>query len=205
MRHLTPLLCAAIALSACGEDKQAAGKKKAQGPGNAEPAFDLGYDASKATPMNERVATLGFLNKRNGEIRDLKMKPGEAVRIGRAIIRLRACERTSPWEQEQLTGAFFQLDVQGADGGWRRSFSGWNYKESPSLNPVQHPIFDVWTKDCQMEIPAAGPNSVTVKGGSAPAATSGAKKSAPAAAAADDSAPAESDSGTDNADDSNEE
>ena len=50
------------------------------------------------TPMAERVATLGFLNKRNGLTRDLELRPGQSIRIGRAIVRLRACERTAPWE-----------------------------------------------------------------------------------------------------------
>ena len=40
------------------------------------------------TPMAQRVAVLGLLNKRNGLTRDLTMKPGEAVRLGEAIVRL---------------------------------------------------------------------------------------------------------------------
>jgi hypothetical protein len=112
------------------------------------------------TPMAERLAVIGLLNKRNGESRDLTMKPGQAVRVGNAIVRLRACERTGPWEPEQYTGAFAQLDVQGVDRRWRRVFSGWLYKERPSLNVVQHPIYDVWVKSCTMSFPAGGADTV---------------------------------------------
>lgn len=204
LRYMVPLLFTSLTLTACLGEKKEETKKQAKSAGYKEPAFEPAYDVSKATPMAERVATLGFLNKRNGETRELKMKPGEAVRIGRAIIRLRACERTGPWEQEQLTGSFFQVDIQGADNKWRRAYSGWNYKETPSLNPVQHPIYDVWTKDCQMDIPGVGPNSVTGGGGKATEASIR-KKSAPSAAANDDNGPAESDSETDSAQDSNDE
>jgi hypothetical protein len=114
------------------------------------------------TPMPQRVAVIGLLNKRNGETRDLTMKPGEAFRVGEAIVRLRACERTAPWEQDQLTGAFLQLDVQGTDRRWRRVFSGWTYKEQPALNVVQHGIYDVWPKSCTMSFPAAGPDTVSL-------------------------------------------
>ena len=76
-----------------------------------------------ATPMNERVAVLGILNKRNGEAREFKLKPGQAGRIGDVIVRLRACERTAPWEADQLTGAFIQVDVLQLDRSWRRVFS----------------------------------------------------------------------------------
>ena len=115
-----------------------------------------------ATPMAERVAVIGLLNKRNGDARDLTLKPGQAVRVGDTVIRLRACEETAPWENEHLTGAFVQLDVRGADRHWRRAFSGWLYKERPSLNVVQHPIYDVWTKSCTMSFPDKGPDTVVL-------------------------------------------
>jgi hypothetical protein len=118
-----------------------------------------------ATPMAERIATLGILNKRNGLSRDLKMKPGDAVRIGDAVIRMKACDQTEPWEREKLTGAFVQLIVLGADTKWRKVFSGWLYKETPSLNVVEHPVYDVWVKACAMSHPDIGPDTVVMSGG----------------------------------------
>ncbi len=108
------------------------------------------------TPMTERVAVLGLLNKRNGISRDLTLRPGQAVRAGDVIVRLRACETTAPWEIQRLTGAFVQLDVRNAQGRYDRVFSGWLYKESPSLNVVEHPIYDVWPKSCAMTHPGGG-------------------------------------------------
>lgn len=111
------------------------------------------------TPMAERVATLGFLNKRNGLTRDLELRPGQSIRIGRAIVRLRACERTAPWELRPEQGAFVQLLVneqspnRSGDDKWSRVFSGWLFRESPSLNVVEHPIYDVWVKSCAMSFP----------------------------------------------------
>src|SRR3546814_4909101 len=93
-----------------------------------------------ATPMAQRVAVLGLLNKRNGESRDITLKPGQAVRVGDVIVRLRACEETASWEQAHYTGAFVQLDVRQLDQSWRRVFSGWLFKERPGLTVVQHPI-----------------------------------------------------------------
>lgn len=139
-------------------------------------------DARPETPMADRVAVLGLLNKRNGEARDVTLKPGQAMRIGDVVVRLRACEKTGDWENEQLTGAFVQLDVHGRDDKWRRVFSGWLYKESPSLNVVEDPIYDVWPKSCAMNRPDIGPDtmlaSAVARGGAAPAARSSAKKSA---------------------------
>jgi len=108
--------------------------------------------------MAERVATLGLLNKRNNSSQDLQLKPGESRRIGDIIVRLQACERTAPWEMQRETGAFVQVLVQ--DRGsqdFRRIFSGWLFKNSPSLNVVEHPVYDVWVKDCAMSFPGEEP------------------------------------------------
>ena len=104
--------------------------------------------------MAQRVAVLGVLNKRNGIVRDVALHPGQSARWKDMVVRLRACEATAPWEDEKLTGAFVQVDVRGTDRNWRRVFSGWLYKESPSLNVVEHPVYDVWPKSCEMTYPA---------------------------------------------------
>lgn len=111
-----------------------------------------------ATPMADRVAVVGLLNKRNGLVRDIEMKPGDTARIGRAIVRLRACEQTAPWEDPPETGAFVQLTVQDQrDDKWRRVFSGWIFRERPDRNIIQHPIYDVFVKSCAMTYPGGEP------------------------------------------------
>jgi hypothetical protein len=157
-----------------------------------EAAKPAAQPTTKSTPMAERVAVLGLLNKRNGLSRDLTLKPGQAVRIGDVVVRLQACETTAPWEVEQLTGAFAQVTVQGSDKKWRRVFSGWLYKESPSLNVVEHPIYDVWTKECQMRHMDTDGGTTIARGEPSGGSSSSAprkRSSAPKSPSAADSAP----------------
>jgi hypothetical protein len=147
-------LAAMAALGAC--------QKAEEAPDNGVVA-DTGLppaapDNSGATPMAERTAVIGLLNKRNGIVRDLTLKPGQSIRVKDVIVRLRACEASAPWEMEKLTGAFVQVDVERTDRLWERAFSGWLYKESPSLNVVEHPVYDVWPKSCAMSWPS-GPEA----------------------------------------------
>jgi hypothetical protein len=147
--------------------------------GNTAPIQEVAPDGSTlaaATPMNERVAVLGLLNKRNGVARELRLKPGEWVRVGDVIVRLRACDRTAPWETDQSTGAFVQVLVQQLDKSWSRVFSGWLFAERPAANVVQHPIYDVWTKSCAMTFRDSGPDTVSV--GSGPRGSGGSDSSA---------------------------
>ena len=110
--------------------------------------------------MAQRVATLGILNKRNGIVQNVALHPGQSVKWRDVIVRLRACETTAPWETEKLTAAFVQVNVQRPDKKWERVFSGWLYKESPSLNVVEDLAYDVWPKSCEMTYPA-GPAAPT--------------------------------------------
>jgi len=146
-----------------------------------------------ATPMKERVAVIGLLNKRNNVSEEIKLKPGEAREIGPVIIRVAACERTAPWELPQQTGAFVQVDIRERGAAQHaRVFSGWMFLESPSLNVVEHPVYDVWVKDCTMSFPGEeGPASPKdgPKDGPSPK-PSAAPSAAPSPAAAPAPAPA---------------
>lgn len=155
MRRALFLAPLAAALAACSSEPPATGEGEEEElvvEESAEVVDNSGLPG--VTPMAERVAVLGFLNKRNGLTRDLEMRPGQEVRIGDALVKLRACETTAPWEDETWTGAFVQLDVESRlTGRMERVFSGWLYKESPSINVVEHQVYDVWPKSCAMSFP----------------------------------------------------
>lgn len=117
-----------------------------------------GVEVEGATPLKDRVATLGLLNKRSNITQTFTIKPGESKRFGNAVVRLASCERTPPWESPPETGAFVQLFVEERATvreqlAWHKIFSGWLFKNSPSLNVVEHPVYDVWVKDCTMHFP----------------------------------------------------
>ncbi len=180
---LGAVLLAFAALAGCnrGADEGAARKGQAAGePRTVDIPQTVTAVAPGTTPMAERVAVIGLLNKRNGLSRDLTLRPGQAVRVGDVIVRLRACETAAPWEIQQLTGAFVQLDVRGADGQFRRVFSGWLYKETPSLNTVEHPIYDVWPKSCAMTHPEGGTPAPASRPGVASSRSSASNSTGPA-------------------------
>lgn len=137
----------------------------------------IAADVEGATPMIERVATIGLLNKRNNISQDLVMKPGESRRVGDIIVRVSACERSAPWEMPQETGAFVQVLVEGKGddaGNWRKIFSSWMFKSSPSLAVVEHPIYDVWVKDCAMRYPGEAAPAASPSPSATPSATASA-------------------------------
>jgi hypothetical protein len=190
------LLALSLALGACNSGIPEPKVKQKAGTAEREPeTVDIPQTvtamAPGTTPMAERVAVVGLLNKRNGISRDLTMKPGQAIRAGDVIVRLRACETSAPWEIQKLTGAFVQVDVRNPQNQFQRAFSGWLFKETPSINVVEHPVYDVWPKSCAMTHPEAAeseapsPSSRSKAPNSAPRASP--EPSAPARAKAEDS------------------
>ena len=151
-------------------------------------------ESEYGTPVKDRVATIGLLNKRNNLSQDIVLKTGEAKRVGNVVVKLATCERSLPWERPPETGAFVQVFVEERDKPdqpltWRKVFSGWLFKDSPSLNVVEHPIYDVWVKDCAMKFPgeedapAASASSAAKPAGSPSPAPSAKPSPKPSAAA----------------------
>lgn len=201
VRRGLPLFALIMALAGCGDGANQLPQSDASRPVAAD-GSPLSAEAltnmAGVTPMAERVAVIGLLNKRNGLTRDLTMKPGQALRVNDAIVRLRACEATAPWEGEKEVGAFVQLDVRTPrKEEWRRIFSGWVFRERPERNVVQHPVYDVWVRSCAMKWPDTGPDTVKVgnRSGANDASASG---PGPADNSADSSASEMPDSATSN-------
>ena len=142
-------------------------------------------ESEYGTPVKDRVATIGLLNKRNNLSQDLVMKPGESRRVGNVIVKLDTCERSLPWERPPETGAFVQVFVEERARAnerlqWRKVFSGWLFRESPSLNVVEHPVYDVWVKDCAMKFPGEEEAPAAPASASSAAKPSGSASASPA-------------------------
>jgi hypothetical protein len=195
---LVPAAALLAVLGGCGSNKQAEAAPPAEatqtGARAPKPAGGI-VESAYGTPVKDRVATLGFLNKRNNITQAVVLRSGESRRIGNAIIKLATCERTAPWEDPPETGAFVQLFVEERATtqeklAWHKVFSGWLYRNAPSLNVVEHPVYDVWVKDCAMTFPgeeespaAAAVASKAAKPAGKPPAAAPASVAAPAAAA----------------------
>ena len=185
---------AALALGSCGQGGDAAPEatEVPQNVAGAAPAARA-VESNYGTPVKDRVATLGLLNKRNNLEQDLVLKTGQARRIGNVVVKLANCERTLPWERPPEVGAFVQMWVEERTDvskplAWRKVFSGWLFKNSPSLNVVEHPVYDVWVKDCAMKFPGEEEDAAALA--SSAAMPAGKERTAPAASASPSASPA---------------
>jgi hypothetical protein len=184
IRTLAAALAAAGAAVAYAQAPQPAAAPTAPTRPAATPAPARPVASPAAAPAPApaaREAVVGALDKRTGRSQFFTMKPGETVAYGPLAIRLATCETTPPWVSPKQSGGFIQVDETVRRGGAattvRRVFSGWLFAESPSLNAMRHPVFDVWLKSCTMSFPAGPAPRASPAPRTSP---SSAKKSAPA-------------------------
>ena len=96
-----------------------------------------------------REVVLQGLDKETARILSFGGRVGETVRFRTLDIAIRRCQRTPPDEPPERA-AFLQIyDVDPDTGKRTMAFSGWMFKSKPALSAMDHPIYDVWVKDCK--------------------------------------------------------
>ena len=127
----------------------------------------------------KRAVFLRGLDKITGRPTNIFAPIGVPVRFATLSIVARYCYSTPPSEPPETT-AFLEVTDHRPDQEEKKIFSGWMLASSPSLNGLQHPLYDLWVISCKTNQPGqVAPvvaSTATVKSTSPDA---GAKEAAP--------------------------
>jgi hypothetical protein len=104
--------------------------------------------AAHADRISNGVAIFAALDKVTARTSKFEVPLDQTVQFGALKVTPRACYSRPPTEQPKTT-SFVEVDEVELDGAEKRIFTGWMFAESPGLNAVEHPVFDVWLTDCQ--------------------------------------------------------
>ena len=125
-----------------------------------------GSDEAPAKPQAARqkdpVAEFTGLDKITGRTMNFDVYMDETVQFGALQVTPRVCF-ASPEDQEPKTDAFVEVDEITLDRKIRRIFTGWMLAQSPGLNAVEHPVYDVWLKTCKQKSDVPPPKDSTSK------------------------------------------
>ncbi|MCB9993928.1 MAG: DUF2155 domain-containing protein [Hyphomicrobiaceae bacterium] len=103
---------------------------------------------SAAETLANPVAQLDGLDKITGRLTTFDVYVGETVQFGSLQITPRACY-TRPATETQRTSVFLEIDQVSLKGTISRIFTGWMFADSPALNALDHPVYDVWLLNCK--------------------------------------------------------
>lgn len=101
-----------------------------------------------AARLENRVAVFSGLDKITGRITSFDAYVNETVQFGTLQVTPRVCYSRSP-DEAPKTDSFVEVDEITLEREIRRIFTGWMFADSPGLNAVEHPVYDVWLKDCR--------------------------------------------------------
>ena len=126
----------------------------------------LAADPASAQRIDNAVAVFAALDKVTAKISRLEVPLNQTATFGALKITPRVCYSRAPTEPPKTT-SFVEVEETQLDGKEKRIFSGWMFADSPGLNAVEHPVFDVWLTDCSQPQRQVGPRPVPGGGPSA--------------------------------------
>jgi hypothetical protein len=103
------------------------------------------------------VAVFTGLDKITGATTTFEAKVGEEHQFGGLLVKADVCY-SRPVTEEPKTTSFVEVNEIELDKSRKKIFSGWMFAQSPGLNAVEHPVYDVWLINCKD--PAAPPPAV---------------------------------------------
>ena len=100
-----------------------------------------------AQRVDNAIAMFAALDKVTAAVKQLTVQLNQTGEFRTLKITPRACYTRAPTEPPR-TSTFVEIDEVMFDGKEKRIFTGWMFAESPGLNPLLHPVFDVWLTAC---------------------------------------------------------
>lgn len=97
------------------------------------------------------VAVFSGLDKITARATSFSATVDTPQRYGALEVLVRACHKAPP-EETPRTAAYVevrQVDTATGEVQPHPVFKGWMFAESPGLNALEHPVYDIWVTDCR--------------------------------------------------------
>ncbi len=104
--------------------------------------------SASAQQIAQRAAMMQGLDKVTARVSTFPLEIDKPARFGTLEITLKACHKRPP-EEPPESAAFLEIRELRLGEQPRAIFSGWMFASSPALNPLQHPVYDVWVLECR--------------------------------------------------------
>ncbi|HEU0070757.1 MAG TPA: DUF2155 domain-containing protein [Alphaproteobacteria bacterium] len=110
-------------------------------------ALVAAFVAFPAAALEGSGALMQGLDKVTARISSFEAPIGAEVKFGTLDVVVRRCVKAPP-EESPESAAFVEIKELRPEEAPRVLFSGWMFASSPALSALEHPVYDVWVKDC---------------------------------------------------------
>jgi hypothetical protein len=111
--------------------------------------LSLSY-ALHGEPIEGNLAEIQILDKITAKVNTLEIEINNSIQFQSLKIEIYACFKKPP---EEIPEDFVLLRIYDdmTQKGKQLIYQGWMISSSPAATPLEHPIYDLWLKDCRIE------------------------------------------------------
>lgn len=108
------------------------------------------------TNISKDIAVIRFINKVSSKVEIFEIPVGSSKIVNNLILTIRACYGR-PENELQENSMFIEVNEKSDSyvkktnsfSKGKKIFSGWMFSSTTSLNPLQHPNYDLWVLECK--------------------------------------------------------
>ena len=89
-----------------------------------------------------------ILDKVSSKNNVLKIKIGEEQRFKNLLIKSLKCKNSEFDDNPEITAYLQVKDLTSKNNDEVFVFNGWTFSSSPTINPFDHPVYDIWLTKC---------------------------------------------------------
>jgi len=91
---------------------------------------------------------LKVLDKVSSKNTELEFKIGDTIKYKNLQIKVLKCKNSEFDDDPEITAYLQVIDLNKSDNDEVFVFNGWSFASSPSINPFDHPVYDLWIIEC---------------------------------------------------------
>ena len=88
------------------------------------------------------------LDKVSSKNNVLKIKIGEEQKFKNLLIKSLKCKNSEFDDNPEITAYLQVKDLTNKNNDEVFVFNGWTFSSSPTINPFDHPVYDIWLTKC---------------------------------------------------------
>jgi hypothetical protein len=89
-----------------------------------------------------------ILDKVSSKSNLLKLKIGEEKKFKNLLIKSLKCKNSEFDDNPEITAYIQVQDLTNKDNNEVFIFNGWTFSSSPTINPFDHPVYNIWLMRC---------------------------------------------------------
>ena len=108
------------------------------------------FAQDNSNKLDNVLVEINVLDKVSSKNTILKFKLNEEKKFQNLLIKVLKCENSKFDDDPEITAYIQVKDLNISDNEKVFVFNGWTFSSSPTLNPFDHPFYDLWLSSCKI-------------------------------------------------------